>query len=1249
MDALINDTQTAPLTALTTEPLTTQKTLTDNFGTLNAEKPNMLALLSINTLAESIHNISSTFTIVSKLEALAHLIQSGGNIESVLEKPSGKFKDKDLDESPKQSQENTIITWTRTNANTLPTVDKLNDPTEKNIFTAKDTFTLKREKPLFFEATANPDTFTGNEDETLHQIHVLQNDISSETTTIQSYDATTVHGGTITLATDLTFSYTPATNFNGIDSFTYTITDIGGQISTTTVTLIVTPVDDGTSIANNDTFSTLEDTQLNAFNVITNDHFFDEAHVVAYDKESSQGGTVSQIYSGVFTYTPAPNYYGIDTFTYTIRDSDGDVDRATVSITVTAVNDGAPIANNDNESTNEDTSVLIHLLNNDSLLDGALIDNIDALSKQGGSITLNSNNTVTYYPAENYNGIDTFTYTIKDNDGQTSTATVTIDILAVNDIPINTLVDAIVVPQNSIFTFNESDVSLLHVTDVDDNISSALLSVNHGTLSIDNAEAIIISNHSDTIIITGTQTAINDALNTLQYHPENNYGGFDQLTITTRDNEGATDTDTIAIKVKVEADNAIFNEASVPNSTGLVAHQYAVGTVYSHEHTELDNASTIKDDINMSETLPSSLSRSIQGVGALVQTNTIDQTNSISLGTENGNVYTLKGLIYLEAGNTYRFAGNRDDALFIELGGQEMVNTFGNSSGNFSTFVDDTTKTSTNMVSISEHSFIPPVSGYYTLEVYAANLVGAGSLALNLAVNNTDYVLSAENFSLHTNPQEVIDAGGVIHSFIAGENPQGGYFANNSEAHAVGIEGQDVILKNFSVRPETNDELIELIINVPLNATLYDLEGHHFLSQEGHQSIDILNNEWALNSLRIHLPDASAGDTIDLNITATTQSISLDTTETHSTFSINILPINFSGTLNSDIANAAQTGDDLLITGTGFNDTLIAEATGHTVIIGRDGNDHITGNEGNNTLYGGHGDDHIIAGAGQDVLFAGRGSDTLTGGNDTDMDRFIWLEDDGDGTVDTITDFIYGIHGDVIDLHYLLDGETSETIGDFIQLSNNALHIDSNGDGSGFTDLSIHLGDIGDTSLEDLLAHNIIVDSGRTVLRGNIDGDKIFGRSFNDITTNEDFYGNGGGDSFWGNGGADRYIIEADDNLEFIFDPALLNTQSTIRIQDFFTFGVYDGISDVDAIDLHDVLIGESYDTIDDFITIDTDFSFGGVYFSVDINGDGSGTDFNIHIKQDNLDIEEELGYTDDTQQVDILQLLIDNGNIVID
>ena len=65
------------------------------------------------------------------------------------------------------------------------------------------------------------------------------------------------------------------------------------------------------------------------------------------------------------TYTPAANYFGPDSFTYTISDGRGGTASATVSITVSPVND-APVANDDSATTTQDTAGTVAVLANDS-------------------------------------------------------------------------------------------------------------------------------------------------------------------------------------------------------------------------------------------------------------------------------------------------------------------------------------------------------------------------------------------------------------------------------------------------------------------------------------------------------------------------------------------------------------------------------------------------------------------------------------------------------------------------------------------------------------------------------------------------------------------------------------------------------------------------------------------------------------------------------------------------------------------
>jgi VCBS repeat-containing protein len=144
--------------------------------------------------------------------------------------------------------------------------------------------------------------------------------------------------GTLTLNGDGTFTYTPAANYKGADSFTYKVNDGTADSNIVTVTLNVTPVNDA-PVAGNVLTTTAEDTPLTG--TLTASDVDGDALV--FSKASNPAhGTVTISAAGVYIYTPASNYVGGDSFTYTASDGHGGTATRTVSIDVTAVND-APV------------------------------------------------------------------------------------------------------------------------------------------------------------------------------------------------------------------------------------------------------------------------------------------------------------------------------------------------------------------------------------------------------------------------------------------------------------------------------------------------------------------------------------------------------------------------------------------------------------------------------------------------------------------------------------------------------------------------------------------------------------------------------------------------------------------------------------------------------------------------------------------------------------------------------------------
>ena len=131
-------------------------------------------------------------------------------------------------------------------------------------------------------------------------------------------------------------TYTPAANFIGTDTFTYTISDGNGGTATATVTVTVTAVNDNPA-AVNDTATVAEDSAATAIDVLANDTFAPDTGETLTVTAVTQGRRTARVTftaTGV-SYTPAANFFGPDTFTYTISDGNGGTATATVTVTVT--------------------------------------------------------------------------------------------------------------------------------------------------------------------------------------------------------------------------------------------------------------------------------------------------------------------------------------------------------------------------------------------------------------------------------------------------------------------------------------------------------------------------------------------------------------------------------------------------------------------------------------------------------------------------------------------------------------------------------------------------------------------------------------------------------------------------------------------------------------------------------------------------------------------------------------------------
>ena len=257
-------------------------------------------------------------------------------------------------------------------------------------------------------------------------------------------------------------------------------------------------------IAEDDFYSVNEDSILtiNPTGVLLNDTNID-SDIFAIIQTNVGFGTLTLNLDGSFTYQPNQNFDSIDSFTYVATNGTHNSNNATVTLFVNPIND-APIAQNDTASTPEDTPVTIPVLNNDFDVDDDFFIINSITQGTNGTITTNGT-TVTYTPNLDFNGTDSFVYTISDGI-LTDNATVYVTVGLVNDAPI---------AQNDTATTLENTPIIISVLHNDSDVDSDLLTINS-----------ITQGSNGTVTTNGT---------TITYTPHLNFTGTDSFTYTISD------------------------------------------------------------------------------------------------------------------------------------------------------------------------------------------------------------------------------------------------------------------------------------------------------------------------------------------------------------------------------------------------------------------------------------------------------------------------------------------------------------------------------------------------------------------------------------------------------------------------------------------------------------------------------------------------------------------------------------------
>ncbi len=330
---------------------------------------------------------------------------------------------------------------------------------------------------------------------------------------------------------DTCFTYTPDPGYTGGDTLTISICDPFGLCDTVVVVINVIP--DLPPIAVDDTASVVTGNTVD-IDVQGNDSD-PEGGPLTTTSATADNGTVVINGNGTITYTPNEGFCGTDTITYTVCDDAGFCDSAIVLVQVLC----PPVAVDDAVSTNEDTSVVIDPLDNDTDGNGDVLD-ITSATAGNGTVTINDDGTITYVPNPNYCGTDTITYTVCDGSGLCDTGIIVVTVVCVNDPPIAV---------DDVANTGEGDPVPVDVTDNDTDVDGDILTVTNATAG------------NGTVVINGNGT--------ITYTPNQGFCGTDTITYTVCDPGPLCDQAIVVVTVACDPDEVLIPQGFSPNGDGI--------------------------------------------------------------------------------------------------------------------------------------------------------------------------------------------------------------------------------------------------------------------------------------------------------------------------------------------------------------------------------------------------------------------------------------------------------------------------------------------------------------------------------------------------------------------------------------------------------------------------------------------------------------------------------------------------------
>ncbi|MCI2398320.1 Ig-like domain-containing protein [Aliiroseovarius sp. N1Y82] len=855
---------------------------------------------------------------------------------------------------------------------------------------------------------------------------------------------------------------------------------------------VILPPNNGPD-ANDDSATTDEDTAV-TIDVLGNDTDpdFDDLTVT---EATAPNGTVTINPDGTLTYEPDPDFNGEDTITYTVDDGNGGTDTATVTVTVTPVNDD-PVAEDDTATVEEDGSVDIPVLDNDSDVDGDDLTVTEATAPNG-TVTINPDGTLTYEPDPDFNGEDTITYTVDDGNGGTDTATVTVTVTPVNDGPTA-----------------EDDTD---ETDEDSIVSGEVL----GNDSDPEGDALSVSevngapaNVGSPVEGDGGGSFTLNSDGTYDFDPD---GDFEELQVgesattsvsyTIDDGNGGSDAATLTITVTGVNDDPVAEDdyGTTPYNTAVIVDVLGNDTDVEDDILSVLGTPTSADGtvvVNPDGTLTFTPTDGFEGVAEIEYT--VTDGNG---GTDTGTAFItveenpLDGIVEGTAGDdlidlayTGDPEGDMVDALDEILPGEgpndDIIEAYGGDdtiyagvgndeidggAGDDTIFGEDGND---EIVDEQGSDFVDGGAGDDVIDVAGGD--SPDTIAELLALGNPngladlDYSPYSEVIPVDATPNDDLDT-------VYGGDGNDTIKTGDDKDFIDGGAGNDTIyagIDDDTVYGGTGDDYIE---DVQGADTIYGGDGNDTIIAGFDTISDYIGDDPNVPNPAYPFPnDQNQIDGMDY----------------------------VDGGAGDDII---QTGDD--------RDTILGGTGNDTIDAGID-DDTVDGGEGDDYIEGGHGSDNIDGGAGNDVIWGGEGPGTdplnIIDAIDPVPNNGIDTIHGGDGN-----DIIYGQDDDDI-----LYGDAGQ---DFID--------------GGIDDDEIHGGDAADTLLGGQGNDVIFGDDGRDIIDGGegddvVDGgrgsDQIYGGAGDDVLdggTGGDFIDGGeGDDTVIGTTGRDTLLGGAGDD-----------------------------------------------------------------------------------------------------------------------